>query len=145
MRLGEDECRRLLVGVRNAVLATTRPDGSPHAVPIVFAAIPSRDLLVTAVDAKPKTNRDLTRLRNIAHEPRVAVLAQRYDEDWSQLWWVRADGVATVENVGTQRDTAIEMLVRRYPQYEAEPPPGPAIVVRVTRWTGWSAGRSALS
>ena len=50
------------------------------------------DTLVTAIDAKPKRPGMLARLRNIAWEPRVAVLADGWDEDWTRLWWVRLDG-----------------------------------------------------
>ena len=83
--------RALFAAARVARLATVTPDGSPHVVPIVFAV--DGDTIYTAVDGKPKRSRQLQRLANIAAHPRVTVLADRYDEDWSQLWWVRADGV----------------------------------------------------
>jgi PPOX class probable F420-dependent enzyme len=81
------EARLLLGSVRVARLATVRPDGAPHLVPICFAL--DGDTLVTAIDAKPKRPGTLARLRNIAWEPRVAVLADGWDEDWTRLWWVR--------------------------------------------------------
>ena len=52
--------------------------------------------MYTAVDAKPKTTTRLRRLSNIRGNHRVAVLADHYDEDWSALWWVRADGDAAI-------------------------------------------------
>ncbi|MFI7598018.1 TIGR03668 family PPOX class F420-dependent oxidoreductase [Actinoplanes sp. NPDC049681] len=116
---------------RVARLATVGPDGAPHLVPIVFALV--GDVIHTAVDAKPKRHRRLRRLTNIAHEPRVSVLADHYDDDWSALWWVRADGVATVTDVPEAA------LIDRYPQYGATPPPGPFLRIAVHRWTSWSS------
>jgi PPOX class probable F420-dependent enzyme len=120
---------------RVARLATVDPDGAPHLVPIVFAV--AGDVIHTAVDAKPKRHRQLRRLANIAHEPRVSVLADHYDEDWSTLWWVRADGVATVREAAPD---AVAALTARYPQYRDAAPPGPFIAIRVRRWSAWQAG-----
>lgn len=117
---------------RVARLATVSPDGRPHLVPIVFAV--SGDLVHTAVDAKPKRTRNLRRLANIAADPRVTVLADHYDEDWSQLWWVRADGTARILDDSAE---AIAALQARYPQYRETPPPGPFLEITVARWTAW--------
>jgi PPOX class probable F420-dependent enzyme len=120
--------RELFASARVARLATA----GPHIVPICFAV--DGDTIWSAVDAKPKRTRSLQRLENIAADPHVAVLADHYDEDWSRLWWVRADGVATVHDSGP-----VDLLAGRYPQYAAEPPAGPFIAVAVERWSGWSA------
>ena len=92
--MDEAEARALFGEARVARLATVRPDGRPHQVPICFA-LEGRALL-TAVDHKPKRTLALRRLANIAGNPAVSVLADRYDEDWSRLWWVRADGLARI-------------------------------------------------
>lgn len=121
------------------MLATVTPDGGPHAVPIVFAL--DGDRLVTAVDAKSKSTRDLQRLRNLRRHPRAAVLAERYDEDWSLLWWVRLDaGAQVVEEPEEVLRQGARLLADRYPQYGGIPPEGPLIVLRVLAWTGWTAG-----
>ena len=122
----------LFATARVARLATVSPDGRPHLVPIVFAV--SGDLVHTAVDAKPKRTRNLRRLANIAADPRVTVLADHYDEDWSQLWWVRADGVARILDAAPE---AVAALQSRYPQYRETPPPGPFLEITVSRWTAW--------
>ena len=77
-----------------ARLATAGGDGQPHLVPVTFAM--DGDLIYTAVDYKPKKSVNLRRLRNIRENPRVALLADYYDEDWDLLWWVRIDGWASV-------------------------------------------------
>ena len=61
-------------------MATTTEDGRPHLVPVTFAA--DGNYIYTAVDAKPKskTTAGLRRLRNIRADPRVAVLADHYED-----------------------------------------------------------------
>lgn len=135
MRRDAAWARERFAGARVARLATVSGDGSPHLVPIVLAVVGDR--LVTAVDAKPKSTTALRRLDNIAANPFVSVLVDRYDEDWTQLWWARADGWAVVRSVNDVPEFAA--LVARYEQYRAQPPPGPVIVVEVDGWSGWSA------
>jgi PPOX class probable F420-dependent enzyme len=96
-------------------------------------------VIYSAVDAKPKTTTRLARLRNIAAEPRVAVLADHYEADWDRLWWARADGTATVLAGATAMAAPLALLARRYPQYRTRPPGGPVIRIQVDRWTGWAA------
>jgi PPOX class probable F420-dependent enzyme len=150
VRLTPAECRERLFAARHAVLATAGSDGRPHVVPVTFAVVPATGggvEIVSAVDHKPKSTPHLRRLRTIEENPNVAVLAEEYDDDWSRLWWVRADGVARVVPAGSADDVggaaAIDALVARYPQYADHRPQGPVIRVAVTRWTGWAAGGAA--
>jgi len=138
MRLGDDEARRRLGAARVARLATVGGPGSPHLVPVTFAV--AGDRIYTAADAKPKTTRDLRRLRNIRENPMVAVLADHYDEDWSRLWWVRADGRASILDAPDDMAGPIRLLAERYPQYRHSPPAGPVICVVVDHWAAWAAG-----
>lgn len=137
MRLSEDDARARLSSVRVAALGTVGDDGSPHLVPITFAV--EDDVIYTTVDHKPKTTSRLRRLRNIAHNPRVALLAHHYSDDWQQLWWVRVDGLASVASSAEGIRHPIDVLVERYDQYRARRPDGPVITIRVERWTGWSS------
>ncbi|GGO29697.1 PPOX class F420-dependent oxidoreductase [Microbispora rosea subsp. aerata] len=95
-------------------------------------------VVVTAVDHKPKATTDLRRLRDIRDNPRVCLLADHYEDDWERLWWVRADGRARIVEGGDERARAVAWLVRKYAQYRERPPAGPAIVIHVERWSGWS-------
>ncbi len=135
--MDENHCRELLAQVRVARLATTGADG-PHLVPVVFASDGNR--IYTAVDHKPKSTRRLRRLDNIRSDPRVSLLADHYEEDWSRLWWVRADGFAEIVVEDDAMTAGIDLLVARYPQYVERRPEGPLIVISVESWTGWSAG-----
>lgn len=119
---------------RVARLATVSASGAPHLVPIVFALV--GHVIHTAVDAKPKRTRHLRRLANIAINPAVTVLADHYDDDWSQLWWVRADGTARILD---RSDEGAAALATKYPQYSDKSPAGPYIVIAVDRWTAWVA------
>jgi PPOX class probable F420-dependent enzyme len=112
-------------------------EGQPHIVPITFAV--DRDVIYTAVDSKPKSTPRLRRLSNIRANPRVAVLADHYDEDWSALWWVRADGMAAILDSWAEMAAPAGLLAGRYAQYRDNPPGGPVIAIRVARWTGWAA------
>jgi PPOX class probable F420-dependent enzyme len=119
---------------RVARLATVGPDGAPHVVPICFAL--DGDTLYTAVDEKPKRTRRLRRLVNIEAEPRVEVVIDHYEEDWSQLSWVRLRGRAGV----VERDErALELLCAKYPQYRERPPLGPFVVVEIDERQEWAA------
>lgn len=129
--------RRRVRDARVATFATLTEDGRAHLVPITFAV--SEDVLFSAVDAKPKTSRQLKRLANIERDDRVTVLVDRYDDDWSELFWVRLEGRARVVREGAEFDRAIEALTDKYAQYREEPPAGPMIVVDVSRWSGWTA------
>jgi PPOX class probable F420-dependent enzyme len=131
--------RERFAAARVARLATADADGRPHLVPVVFAL--AGDTIYTAVDAKPKRTQRLRRLANAAANPRVALLADHYDDaDWSALWWVRADGIARVlDPDAAEAAQAIDRLVARYPQYRAARPQGPVLAVEVEHWSGWSA------
>jgi PPOX class probable F420-dependent enzyme len=133
-----EAARRLFAAARVARLATADAAGRPHVVPIVFAL--EGDDVFSAVDAKPKRTTDLRRLRNVAENPRVALLADHFDDDWSELWWVRAEGTARVLAAAEpEGNRGIALLCERYAQYRAQPPAGPVLAVAVTRWSGWHA------
>ncbi|MEE2057349.1 TIGR03668 family PPOX class F420-dependent oxidoreductase [Rhodococcus artemisiae] len=130
--------RRLVAEARVARLATADGSGVPHLVPIVFAL--DGDAIHTCVDDKPKTTRRLRRLADIAENPRVSVLVDHYDDDWTQLWWVRVDGVATVHNADTDAGaTGLDALTRKYAQYQVQRPTGPVITIDRLSWRSWSA------
>lgn len=131
-----DEARRRFAGARVAHLATVDMAGAPHIVPITFAV--DGDSLYTAVDAKPKRGTPLRRFANVAANARVSVLVDAYDEDWTRLWWARADGQAAVLDVGPALDHAFALLRARYVQYADVGLTGPALQIKVDRWSGWS-------
>lgn len=140
-----DDARARFRTARVARLATLGPYKQPHLVPITFVlgSRPGGDAICFAVDNKAKSTRVLKRLHNIARNPSVSVLVDAYSDDWSELWWVRADGDAVVLEHGDVFDVAIAGLCEKYPQYAAEPPAGPVVVVDVSTWRSWEASDPA--
>jgi PPOX class probable F420-dependent enzyme len=125
-----------------ARLATVTPDGVPHLVPVVFAVdwvTQDEPTIYTAVDAKPKTTHRLRRLTNLESNPAASLLVDHYADDWTQLWWVRADGEATVHRVGAVMQTGYRLLRAKYVQYQSVPLNGPVIAIAVRRWSSWNA------
>ena len=127
--------RERFATARVARLATVSGVGSPHIVPITFVLVGS--VIISSVDAKPKSTTSLRRLDNIAANAFVSVLVDEYDDDWTRLWWARADGWARI--LPAEDVPEFGALVARYPQYAENRPSGPVIVVAVDHWSGWSA------
>lgn len=136
MRLTPEEARDRFAASRVARLATASAAGVPHLVPVTFAV--RGDAVVFAVDHKPKSTTSLRRLANIAENPAVCFLADGYDEDWSRLWWARADGVARVLPDG-EREEPLAWLTAKYEQYASRPPRHAVVLTLVHTWRGWSA------
>jgi PPOX class probable F420-dependent enzyme len=114
-----------LLVARTAVLATIDDGGAPRLVPICFAVIDSPRLVVySPLDEKPKRvldPHDLQRVRDIFERPEVALLVDRWSEDWSQLGWLRLRGLADLVEPGDAGDehaAAVAALRGKYPQYE---------------------------
>jgi PPOX class probable F420-dependent enzyme len=133
----EAEARRRFGDADVARLATVDVEGRPTIVPICFAV--DGDTLFSAVDAKPKTTTRLARLANVERHPEVAVLADRYGDDWTALWWVRAQGSGREVEPGDERARAVTLLRAKYPQYADHALDGPVLAVDVSSWLGWSA------
>jgi PPOX class probable F420-dependent enzyme len=131
----EQSCQRLTTA-RSARLATASADAVPHLVPITFAV--EGDRIYFAVDHKPKTVTSLRRLRNIRENPRVSVLADHYSDEWTELWWVRADGRAVIWDDGPAREHALDLLAAKYPQYRRIRPAGVVVGITVDRICGWT-------
>lgn len=136
MQMPEGECRVRLAASRAIRLATADGQGRPHIVTATFAV--DGDTIAIAVDHKPKRHANLKRLRNIGENSAVAVLADHYDDDWTQLWWVRIDGDARVLD-NASAGPLVDRLVDKYPQYREVRPSGPVIEITASRWSGWMA------
>jgi PPOX class probable F420-dependent enzyme len=134
--MNSEEARARFTAARVARLATADAAARPHLVPIAFAV--AGDTIYSAVDAKRKRTRALRRLANVRANPAVSLLVDHWDEeDWSRLWWVRADGHGRVlAPEDPEARNAVELLGERYPRQRAE---GEVLAVAVERWSGWTA------
>lgn len=135
--MNRPEAIRALTTARSAHLATITPEGNPHLVPVTFAIVDDR--VVTMVDHKPKTTTRLQRLANIQNDPRASLLADHYEEDWDELWWVRVDGQAELHEQGDVWEESRSALAGKYDQYRRRPPEGAAIVIPIDRITWWAS------
>jgi PPOX class probable F420-dependent enzyme len=117
-----------LTAARTAVLATIDDGGVPRLVPICFVVTESpRLVLHSPLDEKPKRvadPHDLQRVRDIVERPEVALLVDRWSEDWSRLGWLRLRGLADLVEpddaaAAGEHSGAVAALRRKYPQYEA--------------------------
>jgi PPOX class probable F420-dependent enzyme len=116
-------------------LATVTTGGRPHLVPCCFVL--HDETIYSAVDHKPKSTPRLRRLTNLRANPNASLLVDHYADDWSTLWWVRADGTGRILDAGPDLESAIALLVAKYHQYRDEPPAGPVIAIDVDAWRAW--------
>jgi coenzyme F420-0:L-glutamate ligase / coenzyme F420-1:gamma-L-glutamate ligase len=117
LTLEDREVQRFLAHSRVAHLATAGADAAPHAVPLCFWFDGANFYFV--IDQKPKRNTGLKlkRMRNIAANPRVALLIDHYEEDWNQLAYVLIEGRARVVEDAEEYMLALRNLRDKYPQY----------------------------
>jgi PPOX class probable F420-dependent enzyme len=133
-----DHERKFLSARRVGYLATADSRAIPHVVPVCFAI--SQATLYITIDEKPKrvSGPALKRVRNIERNPTVAIVVDRYDEDWTRLGWVMLRGRAEILRAGTEHDRAQELLRARYRQLAAmQISERLVIAVRLERVTNW--------
>lgn len=128
---------------RVARIATADAAAEPHAIPVCFACPPGVGSLYIPLDEKPKKGSPtrLKRVRNILENPRVALIADRYAEDWSLLAYVLLRGRAELVETGTEEHAAAVRLLRgKYRQYERmRIEDNPVVAVRPERAATWGA------
>ena len=132
------QARYFLDHHRVARFATADPGGQPHIVPICYAV--SGDSVYFTIDEKPKrlTGKPLKRIRNLQQNPHVALMVDRYDEDWTRLGWVMVQGEAALLDNGEEHSKAQRLLKARYPQLdEMQISELPVIAIRIKRVVSW--------
>jgi len=121
-------------------LATADAGGQPMVVPICYAF--DGTALYSAVDAKPKQAppEGLKRIRNLRENPRVSIVIDEYQEDWTRLRYVIIQGQADLLTEGPQFAHGVDLLVAKYAQYRAMGLPRErGLMIRVTprRVSSW--------
>jgi PPOX class probable F420-dependent enzyme len=142
---------RLLETWPVARMASADAKGRPAAEPIVFARVAG--YLWTPIDGKPKRDGEPARVRRVAENPRVELLLDDYDADWSLLWWLRVEADArVVEPPDPERDPDVAPVVAalraKYPQYAGVPvlrDPPILLAIRPSRLRSWAASEAALA
>ena len=134
---------RLISSARVAHLATADKNGRPHVIPICYVF--DGKCFYSPIDEKPKrvTASKLKRLRNIRENPQVALLIDRYDEDWAKLAYVLVTGRAQLLASGSKHRKAVTHLRGKYSQYRKMSIDRlPMILIRPTRVTTWGADQT---
>jgi PPOX class probable F420-dependent enzyme len=138
MRLDEDDALARLEAHDHGVLCTVHAERGVDAVPVVYAVDPEGFVGVPVDRVKPKTSLRLQRERNLEHDPRATLLIEQWDrDDWSKLWWVRAELRWEADADGRTDDLAAQ-LAGRYSQYQDQPF-AQVLVLRIVGITGWVA------
>ena len=137
MRLGDDEARARLAAHDHGILCTVHAERGVDAVPVVYV-LDGGYVGVPVDRVKPKSSSRLQRERNLEADPRGTLLVEHWDrDDWSRLWWVRAELRFEGGDAGREAGLAAR-LARRFPQYRDQPFDR-VLVLRVVGLTGWSA------
>ena len=124
-------------------LATADTDGRPYVVPFCFVCDGGQ--IYSVLDAKPKSAdlRRLRRVRNILENPRVSLVIDHYESDWSKLWFLLVQGTAELLESGDEHAKALAQLRTKYPQYrQMDLDDNPMIRITPERVTGWDGGRN---
>ncbi len=133
--------KQFVDGCRVGYLATSDTDSQPHVVPVCFV-VQGENAYITIDDKPKRRGKPLKRIRNILHNPRVALVVDHYEEEWSKLGWVMFRGHAEILNEGAEHDCAQELLRIRYPQMQLmELHEHPVIAVRIDKVSSWGAAK----
>lgn len=139
MRLSAEEARSRLAAHVHGVLCTLHPDRGPDPQPAVYAVSDDGHVGVPIDSVKPKSSTRLRREDNLEADPRGALLVEHWDpDDWSRLWWVRADLQHVADPPPALVDDLAARLARTVPQY-ADQPFYRVVVCRIVNVTGWAA------
>jgi PPOX class probable F420-dependent enzyme len=141
-RLQEPAVREFVASARIAHLATANGAGEPHNIPLCFWFDGARFYFV--IDEKPKRRAGtaIKRMKNIAENPRIALVIDHYDEDWSRLAYVLVHGDAQIVADPAEYALALAHLRRKYSQYHTmvlTQEKNPAIRIDPHRVHAWGA------
>lgn len=139
MRLSADEARARLASHDHGVLCTVHAERGVDAVPVVYAVDDDGYVGVPVDRVKPKASSRLQRARNLEADPRAALLIENWDrQDWSQLWWVRAELRWQGDDPAGRAAELAARLADAFPQYQRQPF-STVLVLRLVAVTGWAA------
>ncbi len=141
MRLDETASHSLLAAHDHAVLCTLHAERGVDAVPVAYVVDGDGFVGVPVDLVKPKASTRLQRERNLEADPRATLLIEQWSaDDWSQLWWVRAELQWQGDDAHRVASLAA-LLADKYPQYRSQPF-ARVLVLRVVALTGWSAAHT---
>ena len=141
MRLAEDEALARLAAHDHGVLCTVHAERGVDAVPVVYVKDEDGFVGVPVDRVKPKSSLRLQRERNLEADARATLLVEQWDrDDWSRLWWVRAELRWQGNDVAAREESLANELARRFHQYR-DRPFARVLVLRIVAVSGWAASR----
>jgi hypothetical protein len=139
VRLGEDDARARLGRADHGVFCTVHARRGVDAVPVVFV-LEADDVGIPVDRVKPKASVRLQRERNLEADPRATLVVDHWDhDDWSQLWWVRAELRWHPDPRPELVAALSDRLARRHAQYRNHPFER-VLVLQLAAISGWAAG-----
>jgi PPOX class probable F420-dependent enzyme len=139
MRLTEKAALARLSATDHGILCTLHVERGVDAVPVAFAVDDDGFVGIPVDSVKPKSSSRLQRERNLEAEPRATLLVEHWDgDDWTRLWWVRAELVWQGSSANARTTSLASHLAERYVQYR-EQPFHHVLVLRIESVTGWAA------
>ena len=139
MRLADHEARARLTAHDHGILCTVHAQRGVDAVPVAYVVDEDGYVGVPVDRVKPKASLRLQRERNLEADPRATLLVEHWvRDDWSLLWWVRAE-LRWQGNAAARARALAARLAGRYPQYQ-EQPFARVLVLRIVGVAGWAAG-----
>ena len=130
--------RELLTSARVARLGLLDDHDHPRVLPVTLAIAEGR--IWSAVDDKPKrtTGKELARIRYLRRNPRAALTADRYFDDWTKLAWVQVLGNVQIVPAA-DAPAVLASLIAKYDTYRDSPPRGPLLALHAERYLFWRA------
>jgi len=127
---------------RLARLATIDSEFKPHLVPVVFV-FDGKHFFIPIDEKRKKITKPakLKRIKNIQHNPAVALLIDQYNEDWTKLAFVMIQGkalVASKREENTLLRQAYEKLMKKYVQYQKVGVGEMCIIITPMKVVSWS-------
>jgi PPOX class probable F420-dependent enzyme len=128
---------------RVARLATVDYRSKPHLVPVVFVFDGNHFFI--PIDKKRKTVKPqkLKRIKNIQDNPNVALLIDKYSEDWTKLAFVMIQGKASIITSKTQGNIQVQeaykKLTTKYRQYQKIGLSEMCIIIKPEKVASWGA------
>jgi PPOX class probable F420-dependent enzyme len=128
---------------RVARLATVDYTSKPHLVPVVF--VYDGNHFFIPIDQKRKTVKPqrLKRIKNIQDNPNVALLIDKYREDWTKLAFVMIQGKASIITSKTQGNIQVQeaykKLTTKYRQYQKIGLSEMCIIIKPEKVASWGA------
>jgi PPOX class probable F420-dependent enzyme len=142
MRLAENEARARLAALDHGTLCTVHAERGVDAVPVMYVVDDDGYVGVPVDRVKPKASSRLQRQRNLEADPRATLLVEHWDrDDWSQLWWVRAELRWQDDAADVRAADLADRLARRYEQYRDQPFDR-MLVLRIVAVAGWAGAVS---